>query len=197
MIEKINQLSIGMALGIGILLGGLLYMNSGDSIVMKDRQIQTMMQEVNKTKKEVKSAQDIVKNKTKYQDELNYVSDRLRAALEYLPTDLMAQDILRQMYEEARNSGVKLISVKPGQTEKLEFYEQISLDVELEGGYSQLTLFLSYISKVKRIIRIKSFELSTKEISDGIPILNLKGKLVAYRYVPPEKGANPGGVGGQ
>ena len=192
MIEKINSLSMAMVIGIGILLGALYYMNGGEGIVVKDRTIQTLTQEINKIDQEIRAAEEIVKNKTKFQDELNYVSDRLKAALEYLPTDLMAQDILRQMYEEARNSGVKLVSVRPGNTQKQEFYEQISLTVELEGGYSQLTLFLSYISKLKRIIRIKSFELTTKQVEDNIPVLGLKGQLVAYRYVPPES-ENAGG----
>jgi Tfp pilus assembly protein PilO len=197
MIERINGLSPMLCFLIGLGLAGLSYFSMGDGLETAARSLQNAQNELETREEEVKAAQAIAKDKTKFEEELNYVSDRLKAALEYLPTDLNAQDILTKLYGEASSAGVKLSSVKPGASRMDKFYEEISLDVQLEGSFSQLTLFLSYISKLKRIVRVKDYELTVKELVDNRPILSMKGVLVAYRYVEPKPEAPAPAAGGR
>ncbi|MCB0393639.1 MAG: type 4a pilus biogenesis protein PilO [Bdellovibrionales bacterium] len=187
MIEKINKLSPLMCFLIGLGLAGFTYFNSGEGLERLQSSVVNAQNEWDRQQEEVKSAQAIANDKAKFEEELNYVSDRLKAALEYLPTDLNAQEILSKLYGEASSAGVKLLSVKPGVGQKDKFYEEISLDIQMEGSFSQLTLFLSYISKLKRILRVKDYELSVKEVVDGRPILTMRGVLVAYRYIEQKK----------
>ncbi len=184
MIEFLNKQSALIILGIGFALGAAYYFTSVEETLRRSEMIHKKIeQQIFKQQGEVDAAKAVAKNREKFEDELNFVSDRLKAALEYLPIDLNAQDILGKLNSEAQAAGVKLISIRPGATRSEKFYEEVSVDVELEGGFSQLTLFLSYISKIKRIVRIRSYELKPKDIIDGIPILRLKGVLVAYRYI--------------
>jgi Tfp pilus assembly protein PilO len=78
---------------------------------------------------------------------------------------------------------VNLTLVKPQTPEIKGFYEELKMDVEFEGTFTNLMNFLSFISKVQRIITIRNVEIVTKEVVDGNSFLGVKGTFVSYRYL--------------
>ncbi len=189
MLEMIQKASNLVFVLIGLALGGLYYWSNMDVLTSKDAVIEAKKSEIEAADEAILAAKKIAGDKAKFEEESIKISDQLKAAIEFLPTKLNEQDILTKIANEARSAGVRQTSVQPKKAQQKGFYEELQMDVELEGSYTQLVLFLSYISNIQRIVNIKGLELRFKDFVDEVPILRLKGTLVAYRYI--EKPVEP------
>lgn len=133
--------------------------------------------------KKLKETLDSTQNKAKFQEETEKIAQTFRMALDYLPKELDTQDILSKVYREARASGIELINFKPRSSRIQEFYEELPMDIQTRGTYSQLLTFLSNVSRIPRIINIKNIDIGNPQFKEGVPYMQLSGTLAGYRYV--------------
>lgn len=182
-IERIQGTSRNVFVLIGLLVSAGYYYTNQTAVEGVEKQIETQKAEMAKKDLEVKEAKKVASDKKKFEEEVNKVSDQLRAALEFLPNSLKEQEVLTRISNEARSAGVNPTSIVPKKPTAKTFYEELLMEVEMEGTYTQLVTFLAYISKIQRIVNIRGLELKVKETSEDAPILKLKGTLVAYRYL--------------
>jgi len=166
----------------GLVLASAFYYFMFDGGVNLDASIAAAAQELTKSQGSLDSTNAVLQDYGKFQTEFQMVSDQFQAALEYLPESFNTQELLKQISDESRASGVTLVAVKPKPSETKEFYEELAMDVELEGPFSLLTTFLAYMSKQNRIVNIKNVEIEFKSMVDNVPRLSMKGTLVSYRY---------------
>lgn len=182
-VEKIQAAPIALFLLLGGGLFGLNYFNSTTEVQTIESLIQAEQAAIAKEEGKVAEAEKITSEKGRYEQEMDQVSQLLRAAVEYLPTKLNSQEILARITSEARSAGVNLSSIQPKNSQDKGFYEELMVDVEVEGNYTQLVTFLFYTTRLKRIVNIRGLELRVKAKSEDGPILAMKGTLVAYRYL--------------
>jgi type IV pilus assembly protein PilO len=172
---------------VGGLVVGLLYyfmvFDSGSKIEEEIAAIETEMQ---KDRKALADAQAAAKEKDKFQQEVTQTNNQLQAALEYLPKDQKVEEINIRLEEEARRAGVRIRKFLPQKSELKQFYEEFPVDIIIEGSFTNVTLFLSYITQLKRIITIKGFDIAKSASKSGVDSgnnLSLQGTLVVYRYL--------------
>jgi len=178
----------------GTVFGSFYYFsmfNNGENL---EAQIQSKSAMLEKATSDLADTNRVIADKTQFQQEFQEVSDKFRAAIEYLPETFNVQELLKQISDEARASGVNLVSVKPRNPEQKEFYEELSMDIELEGPFSLLTTFLAYMSKQNRIVNVKNINIDFKQMIDSVPRLTMKGTLQSYRYKKPPEKPNDKGV---
>lgn len=166
------------------LLYYFLYFDSGEAILARTVAKRTELAGVQKS---LSDTEAVIGDRQKFEQEYNRVSDQFRAAIEYLPSNFNIQSLLRQIYSEARSAGIELERTAPQQKSGApptdQFYQELLIDVTLTGSYPQLTLFLSYISRLQRIVNIRDIELTAVRVVDGTQFLTMKGTLVSYRYL--------------
>lgn len=170
---------------VGLVVAVLYYFSIYDDGAQIQSKINQANSEIETQNKNLEAAQKTAGEKGKFEEQVNLVSSQLQAALEYLPNQLKVEELNKQIEDEARHAGVKLRSFSPTQTAIKEFYEEIPVRVDLEGSYSNLTLFLTYITQLKRIVTIKDVTLvpsSRGRLDPGLQV-NLQGTLIAYRYI--------------
>ncbi len=167
---------------IGSALASFYFFNFQDDGVRIDSEIKTATEQLAKATKDLEDTNRVIANKEQFQQEFQEVSEKFRAAVEYLPETFNVQELLKQIDDETRASGVNKISVKPKNPEPKDFYEELSIDIELEGPFTLLTTFLAYMSKQNRIVNIKNISIEYKQMVDGSPRLTMKGTLQSYRY---------------
>jgi len=164
--------------------------DDGESMVQTTK---NAAQELEAARKSLTDVNTVLADYGKFQAEFQLVSDQFQAALEYLPESFNIMDLLKQISDEARAAGVNLINVKPKPVETKEFYDELAIDVELEGPFALLTTFLAYMSKQNRIVNVKDVRIDLSKIVDSTPRLNMRGVLVAYKYkkaIPKEEVKN-------
>jgi type IV pilus assembly protein PilO len=179
--DRLKIASPSLFVGFGIGFVGLLYFSQGSGNNYESR-IADVKTKLTISQKKLKETVEITSNKQKFQGEMERVSQTFRLALEYLPKELDIQDLLKKIYSEARSAGVELTHFVPKQAVAKDFYDEIPMEIEVAGTFSQLVLFLANVGKLPRIINVLNVELGTPILVDGSPMLKMKGILVAYRY---------------
>jgi type IV pilus assembly protein PilO len=170
----------------GLLIGALYYSSYYDNGETIDTRILGAQAELDKARDTLAATEKVIGNRQQFEAEYNLVSDQFKAAIEYLPSTFNIQSLLRQIYNEARSAGIdleKTVPQPPTGPVGDRFYEELMIDVQLVGSFSQLTLFLSYVSRLQRIVNIKNIEIRFDRYVDTVPYLTLKGTLVSYRYL--------------
>jgi Tfp pilus assembly protein PilO len=191
MMTRIRMMPMLYFIVIGSALGSFYYFSMFDAGGNIEAKIEALNAQLEKATSDLNDTNRVIADKTQFQAEFQEVSEKFRAAIEYLPESFNVQELLKQISDEARASGVNLVSVKPKAPEQKDFYEELSMDIELEGPFSLLTTFLAYMSKQNRIVNIKNIDIVFSKIVELVPRFTMKGTLQSYRYrKPPEGSAN-------
>lgn len=164
----------------GVVAGVAIFYSQGPHTV--DPKITNLKNDIKNAQDKLRETIEKTNNKVKFQEEVEGVSQTVRQALDYLPKEIDIQDLLKKISSEARTAGVQLSHFKPKESISKDFYDELPMEIELKGNYSQIVLFLSYVSKLPRIINIRNVEIVEPKLIDGMPQMKFKGLLVAYRY---------------
>ncbi|MEQ1877421.1 MAG: type 4a pilus biogenesis protein PilO [Bdellovibrionia bacterium] len=192
-IERLKAIPTSYFVVGALALAGLyywMYFDEGGSIAQK---IDAQGKELAAARQILSDTEAVIGDKQKFEQEYNTVSDQFRAAIEYLPSTFSIQSLLKQIYNEARSAGIELEKTTPkpatspasaaaGAVTK-QFYEELQIEVTLIGSYPQLTLFLSYISRLQRIVNIRNVVIKYDKMTDAVPMLSMTGTLVSYKYL--------------
>jgi type IV pilus assembly protein PilO len=188
--EKIKNAPFYYFLGAGLLLAGLYYSNFFDSGATLDADIQAAKTQNQQLATQISDVEKITANFDRYKEEINLMTEKFEVALTYLPSDENIYVIIKQMYNQARIAGVNLTSVKPSDKNfPKDFYEEIPIDIEVQGSYVQMISFFANIINLPRILSIRDVDLAAAAANsnDKKFTLRMKGQLVAYRYLEVKK----------
>ncbi len=105
--------------------------------------------------------------------------------LEYLPQEINANELTRLVNQQAQLSGPRVQTTKALELiERKDFYEMTRLDFSISGSFSQVVLFLSSLSKIQRLLTFDKLKIkSSQTTATDVPVVELSGVLVGYRYV--------------
>ena len=183
--QQINQKSTVSYVVGGLLLATLYYFTMFTGATKYKNQIRNLDQQIEKLRADIATNEAIVRDMKKFELEVNQISEQYQAALEYLPSKAKVEDVLDQLYKIAKTTRVSLSKVRPGGISRQKFYEEMIVDIEITGTYSDLTSFIVEVSQIPRIITIRGLKLrpsSKRSLSGGL-LIELSGKLVTYRYI--------------
>ncbi|NBY20876.1 hypothetical protein EBQ74_11700 [bacterium] len=117
--------------------------------------------------------------------------------LEFIPRSLDLSKLLARLTVLARNSGVEIENFKPVKessgagnptNETKTFYESVSIEMRLKGGFSQTVMFFDQISRLKRILNIESVKMVNPQIDDKrgpaspVTLVESQINLKTYRF---------------
>lgn len=172
---------------LGVLFLGLYYVLFFDDGSRLDRNIKRLKSEISKKRTVAETTEKKLENQKRFQQEVVALSEQFREALEFLPNEINVADLIRRINSQARSSGASIVRIQPRRERgRQPGYEEIFMDVELQGSFAELVSFLANISKIQRIIRMSEFSISNSNPSSPTPRLNLTGVLIGYRFVPGE-----------
>src|SRR5271154_339672 len=101
--ERVALIGKPLFILFGIVSGGIYWFMNGSPTEAIDKQNATLTVGITKTQQKIKEAEERLANKSKFQEEMERLSQTFRLALEYLPKDLDIQDILKKTALEARS----------------------------------------------------------------------------------------------
>ena len=188
LIDIILSLSNKKVFLLGLVLAGGYYLtlfDNGSKLQSKNNQ---MIKVLKAQKKELEKFDKILEEKEKYGDILPELKKEIKRVIQYLPNNLRANDLIKIISSQSKNSGTTLTSIQNAKTyvdPKKPNVEEISIELSLSGTYSQILTFLSYLTKQKVIATTKKLSLRfDKEIKESKnPILNMTGVIAVYRYI--------------
>lgn len=181
--ETLATYSYGKALIIGLALGGFYYMtlyNDGSALDSQLVQVNRDLTEQEAKKVETDAALQQVKE---MQEKVGQLGAQYQEISRRLPSTLFSIDINRAIDNFARNAGVSVKAKKPGANIKTNVVEEVPVDVELEGSYSELVQFAYYVSSAEKMSRVKNIVI-TGGPDRAVNKLKFEGQVVGYKLAP-------------
>jgi Tfp pilus assembly protein PilO len=192
--EKLVHISTGRAAIIGLFIAGLYYIGMYDDGAAIEKKIEEQKLSIQQSTAELNRIKRAIEDSKRYKKVAEELGERMGSILRYIPEELRASDLMKRLSNEAKATGSNIMSVKDQGIVKEGFFEKVGVDLRIEANFGQILLFLSYLTRVDKIITLESFsitggkmEFNELEVGEK-PQLNFSGKFLGYRFVPEGKG---------
>jgi len=131
---------------------------------------------------DLKKVRKAARNYPVHQKELEEVRKQFEMTSVLLPKSQEIPNLLRNISDLGRNSGLDFISFTPGQEIPKDFYAEIPIDIKIKGPYHNLGLFLDKVSKLERIVSVNNIKTEKVEQEKNEMLLDSTCKLITYRF---------------
>lgn len=154
--------------------------------------------EIQDIESQLKSTRDAIAHADRFEQEVKMTVDQFSKISEYMPEKLSTAELTTFLAEISSKAGMRLLKTQPRPgSDKTSYYETSKLGFSLEGTYSQVVTFLSFISQAPRFLTFDRIEITPVAGSDPeAPKLVFNAVVVGYRYLPPKPEATPVKAGG-
>jgi Tfp pilus assembly protein PilO len=190
-LAKLGTLGMGRVIMISLVICGLYYLvayDSGDTWRASISQSVQTKDEISKTIARLDGELQEIETLKRAQEQ---DAEKLKLLLGYIPEKLSNFELMRTLSNEAKAVGVSINQIRDKggtQAKENEFYEEIGVDIDLEGTFPQLVLFLSNLTKLNLILTLETLDLKTTG-AGGEGALEMAAQVNGYRYVAKKDGA--------
>jgi type IV pilus assembly protein PilO len=125
-------------------------------------EIDTQTAELSAIRGRISKGQAMARQLPEFRKEIGTLEARLEALKPILPDERDVGDLLRRVQTLATQSNLQVRSFKPQAITTKEMHAEWPIQLQLEGNYHNLGLFLDRVSKFPRIINIGNLSLSAK-----------------------------------
>lgn len=189
--EFLERISTTVALGLGLSVAFLYYVSPfyDDGKVLQGQIDSAKVEMAIKTKEKEKIEADIAEAK-RIKERVNLLSEKFKQAVQYLPTEWKEDALLTDISKQAQIAGVTVVKIN-SQKERTSVgvYEEMKIDFEIKGSFTSMMLFVSNMTKIKRIIEVSEINMKSDDPDAEMPSLTSIGKFTTYRYISPQERA--------
>ena len=126
--------------------------------------------------------------------QLEQMEQMLRQMLRQLPSKTQMPDLIVDISQTARATGINTELFQPGQEAVKDFYAEQPIALEMTGTYHQFGRFVSGVASLPRVVIMTFHDISLAPVTprQGEPppppgTLGLKGTIKTYRYLDEEE----------
>ena len=138
--------------------------------------------EISKVEDEIRKAEAAVRNLAKHQAELEETQRKFDKTVVMLPKTQEIPDLLRNISDLGKTTGLEFISFVPAQEIQKDFYAEIPINITLLGPYHNVGGFLDKVSKLDRIVTVNNIQMAQPKEEGSEILLTSSCQLVTYRF---------------
>ena len=121
-----------------------------------------------------------VANLDEYRAQMVEMEQSFESILKQLPRDTEVPGLIDDISLAALDNGLDLKVISPQKQITTEFYNELPIQIEVEGDYHELGAYVSSVASLPRIVTLHDFSISTK--GKDSDTLSLKILAKTYRY---------------
>ncbi len=144
----------------------------------KKLQIDKLDREIADLRKERDKAEVYAARYDEFKEELRVVDLKLKDALKKLPEDREIPNLLDRINESVIEAGLSISNFVPGSPQPQDFYSELPVQINVQGGYHNFSAFADVLSKMERIVTVKNVSFSP--VSDKTGLLNISCQAVTF-----------------
>ncbi len=118
-------------------------------------------------------------NLDEYRDQMVKMEKSFGALLSRLPSDTEVPGLLEDIDARGSESGLDINSIRLESEQQSEYYVELPISIDVEGGYHDLGTFVSGVAGMPRIVTLHDFTIARQEDS-GTLTMQIGAKT--YRY---------------
>ena len=183
LIERINKLSLPVKAA--IIASIILLLTAGTYfLLIADLDTAIAGIKADQTNKEITLAekQAIADNLNERRKEMDALDQRFQEALTQLPEKKDIEELLSQLSDVGKKSGLEISRVTP-QPEAVEgFYSRIPITMAVTGNYNEIAMFLQEIANLRRIVNVSNLKLGAPTIKGDKVTLSSDFMATTFRF---------------
>jgi type IV pilus assembly protein PilO len=135
----------------------------------------------------------IADNLNQYRRDKEVLERRLAEALTELPLTADIDELLRQLNDVGKKSGLEIVNLEPGVETPSGFYASIPIKMQVSGNYHEIAVFFESVSKLRRIVNISNLAFTSPQRKNEKVVLGATYLATTFRFVeqsaekPPKK----------
>lgn len=129
--------------------------------------------------------QEIAQNLTERRKEMDALEQQLAAALTELPEQKEIDELLAQLNDVGKKSGLDISTVVPQPESKASFFAKIPIRMTVSGNYHEVALFLQEVANMRRIVNVNNIRFTSAGAKTEKVILNTEFLATTFRFLDP------------
>ncbi|MEK9711638.1 MAG: type 4a pilus biogenesis protein PilO [Thalassolituus sp.] len=120
-----------------------------------------------------------VANLEEYKAQMVEMETSFGSLLKQLPKDTEVPGLIDDISATALNAGLNLKAIDPQDMVNTEFYKELPISIEVEGGYHEMAAFVSGVAALPRIVTLHDFNIVKGADQER---LSMEIKAKTYQY---------------
>jgi type IV pilus assembly protein PilO len=190
LIERVNKLATPAKAGI---IAAILLLLTGGTYFFLIQDLETTIEgikaeQLNKDRT-LAEKQAIADNLSERRKEMDALEQRFQEALTQLPEKKDIEELLSQLNDVGKKSGLEIGRVVPGGETSQGFYSAIPISMSVAGNYHEIATFLQEIAGLRRIVNISGLRLGTPTVRGDKVMLSSEFMATTFRFNDAKGGA--------
>lgn len=155
-----------------------LYLYTGLSM-----QIADLEQRVTTAKAERDRKKALVANAPQLRALKTELEARYKEAVAQLPDQKEIPDLLMNISNKARESGLDILSFRPKAENPQQFYAEIPVDVTVRGGFHSLVNFFDEVGRLNRLVNINDINMKNLKPNEDLAVVDTSALVTTFRFL--------------
>ncbi|SEM93404.1 type IV pilus assembly protein PilO [Stigmatella aurantiaca] len=157
-----------------------------------EAQIKKQVEQRRKLDLDLAEKSEIAQNLNERRRELDVLDQKLAEALTELPEKRDLDELLAQINDIGKKSGLEISRVEPGKESVGggEFFARIPLKMTVSGNYHEIAMFMQEIANMRRIVNVNGIKLDKPTIKNEKVILESSFVATTFRFVEQKAAAD-------
>ena len=134
---------------------------------------------------------EIAQNLNERRREMDVLEQRLSEALTELPEEKDIDELLSQLNDIGKKSGLTIARVEPTGESQGEFFSRIPIKMSVSGNFHEVATFLQEVAHMRRIVNVTNIELQSPTLKNEKVVLQSSFLATTFRFVDQSKSAKP------
>ena len=189
LIERINKLATPAKAGIIAAL--ILLITAGTYYALiddLDTAIAGIKADQNAKEITLAEKQAIADNLNERRKEMDALDQKFQEALTQLPEKKDIEELLSQLSDVGKKSGLEISKVVPGGEAAEGFYSRIPISMAVSGNYNEIAMFLQEIANLRRIVNVSNLKLATPVVKGDKVTLSSEFMATTFRFTESKGG---------
>jgi type IV pilus assembly protein PilO len=169
----------------GIIVGSFWYFYWQDAVAKE----QTKQGQLNTLREDIRKLEAVAAKLEEFRSKVTQLEGQLETLKRFLPTDKETPDLMRKVQYLASQSNLIVRRFTPSPTVNKDYYQEWPINLEVDGSYHNLGLFLDRVGRLQRLVNVGSVKVraQTKQTASN----TISANCVATTYVYVEKAPEP------
>lgn len=194
LLERLNKASNAVKFG-GLAFIVLAMTGANFFFIIQDleQKIQQQQTQLARLEQTLADKQEIAQNLNERRKEMDQLEQRLQEALTELPEKKEVDELLAQLNDVGKKSGLEITSVTPLPEAKASFFARIPIKMTVNGNYHEVAMFLQEVANMRRIVNVNNIKMGVGKREGEKVILNSEFLATTFRFIEQPAPGTPSG----
>jgi type IV pilus assembly protein PilO len=192
-LERLNKASNAVKFGtlafIAVAITGANYFFFIQDLEIKIEQQRTNLARLEQT---LADKQEIAQNLNERRKEMDQLEQKLAEALTELPEQKEIDELLAQLNDVGKKSGLEIAAVQPQPETDASFFARIPIKMNVDGNYHEIAMFLQEVANMRRIVNVNNIKMKVGGRVGEKVILNSEFMATTFRFKEAKQGPKGG-----